>query len=67
MNHDYVYNTIKRILSERRNNIPNNVPYNELTKEILSDLKLVLNDLVGQKKITFKKDINGNLLFYAVD
>ena len=67
MNHDYVYNTIMRILSERQNNIPNNVPYNELAKEVTNDLKLVLNDLVSDKKIAFKKDVNGNLLFYAVD
>lgn len=67
MNEDYVYNTIMRILSSRKNNIPNNVPYNELVKEITSDLKLIINDLVSDKKITFRKDVNGNLLFYAVD
>lgn len=67
MNEDYIYNTIKRILSERQNNTPNNVPYNELVKEITSDLKLIINDLVSKKKITFRKDVNGGLLFYAVD
>lgn len=67
MNEDYIYNTIKRILSERKNNIPNNVPYNELVTAIMDDLKLILNGLVSNKKITFRKDVNGNLLFYAVD
>lgn len=67
MNEDYIYNTIKRILSERENNIPNNVPYNELVRAITEDLKLILNDLVSDKKITFRKDVNGGLLFYAVD
>ncbi len=67
MNTDYVYNTIKRILGERVNNRPNNVPFNELSKAVMEDLKLAVNQLVSDKKISFSKDVNGNLLLYAVD
>lgn len=67
MNTDYVYNTIKRILGERVNNRPNNVPFNELSKAVMEDLKLAVNQLVSDKKISFRKDVNGNLLLYAVD
>lgn len=67
MNTDYVYNTIKRILGERVNNLPNNVPFNELSKAVMEDLKLAVNQLVSDKKISFRKDVNGNLLLYAVD
>lgn len=67
MNTDYVYNTIKRILGERENNRPNNVPFNELSKAVMEDLKLAVNQLVSDKRISFRKDVNGNLLLYAVD
>lgn len=67
MNTDYVYNTIKRILGERVNNLPNNVPFNELSKAVMEDLKLAVNQLVSDKKISFRKDVNGNILLYAVD
>lgn len=67
MNTDYVYNTIKRILGERVNNRPNNVPFNELSKAVMEDLKLAVNQLVSDKRISFRKDVNGNLLLYAVD
>lgn len=67
MSEDYIYNTIKRILAERTNNIPNSVPYNELIKAITEDVKLIINELVSDGKIRFSKDVNGGLLFYAVD
>lgn len=64
MNEEYIYNTIKRILAQRVNNIPNNVPFNELVNEVVGDMKLIINNLVEEKKITYHRDINGGLLFY---
>ena len=64
MTTDYVYNTVHRKLSERVISEPNCVSFNELTKEIVSDLKLALNQLIADKRLTFRKNVNGELLFY---
>ena len=64
MNEEYVYNTIVRILSQRTNNIPNSVPFNELLGEIIDDLKMVINNLVSDKRIKYSRDVNGGLLIY---
>ena len=63
MTTDYVYTVIRRILSERVNNEPNNVPYNELAKNILEDMRMAVNQLVSEKRISYRKGVN-DLLFY---
>ena len=64
MNEEYILNTIKTILSERKKGNPNYVPHQELINAILDDLKVALNVLVSEKRLTYRKDINGRPLFY---
>lgn len=63
MTSDYVYNTIKRILEARVIQEPNCVPHRELVLEICDDLKLAVNQLVEEKRITFHRGIN-DILYY---
>lgn len=64
MNEEYILNTIKGILSERKKGNPNYVHHQELINALLEDLKVVLNELVKGGRLTFRKDINGRPLFY---
>ena len=64
MNEEYILNTINTILSTREIGEPNNVPHQELINAVLEDLKVALNELVSEKRLTFRKDINGRPLFY---
>lgn len=66
MTTEYVLNVIESILKQRVIQEPNCVPYNELATQIIEDLKMAINQLVEDKKITFRKDVNGRLLFYEV-
>ncbi len=64
MNEEYILNTIKGILSERKRGEPNYVPHQELINALLEDLKMALNELVSEGALTFRKDVNGRPLFY---
>lgn len=64
MNTEYVYNTIKFILSQREKLVPKGVPYKVLVDSIQDDLKMALNELVSEGRITFKQDINKQPIFY---
>ncbi len=64
MNEEYILNTIKGILSKRKVGKPNFVPHQELIKAVLGDLKVVLNELVANNSLLFRRDINGRPLFY---
>ena len=64
MNEEYILNTIKGILSERKVGDPNYVTHQEVINAVLEDLKVALNELVSERLLTFRKDINGRPLFY---
>lgn len=64
MNEEYIINTIKGILSERKRGEPNYVSHQELINALLEDLKMALNELVSDGALTFRKDVNGRPLFY---
>lgn len=65
MNEEYILNTIKVILSERKVGDPNYVTHQEVINAVLEDLKVALNVLVSENLLTFRKDINGRPLFYV--
>ena len=64
MDREYVYKTIKFILEQRVNLVPSGVPYKVLVDAIQDDLKMAINELVGEGLISFKKDINKQPIFY---
>ena len=64
MNTDYVYKTIKFLLEQRMNIVPSGVPYKVLVDAIQDDLKMALNELVTEGRITFKQDISKQPIFY---
>lgn len=64
MTTDYVYNVIKSILSTRVLNDPNCVPYAELAKAVNEDMQMAINQLITEKRITFRRNVNGFPIFY---
>lgn len=64
MDRDYVYKTIKFLLEQRTSIVPSGVPFKVLVEAIHDDLKMALNELVGEGVISFKQDINKQPIFY---
>lgn len=64
MDIDYVYNTIKFLLEQRMMLVPKGVPYDVLVDAVQDDLKMALNELVGEGRISFKQTVNKQPIFY---
>ena len=64
MDTDYVYKTIKFLLEQRSNLVPSGVTYDILLEAIQDDLKMALNELVGEGRLTFKQTVNKIPIFY---
>ena len=64
MDTDYVYKTVKFLLEQRSMLVPRGVPYKVLVDAIQDDLKMALNELVTEGRISFKQDINKQPIFY---
>lgn len=67
MDTDYVYKTIKFILEQRSMMVPSGVPYDVLLDAIQDDLKMALNELVSESRISFKQTVNKQPIFYDND
>lgn len=64
MDTEYVYKTIKFILEQRAMIVPSGVPYTVLLDAIQDDLKMAVNELCSEGRISFKIDVNKNPIFY---
>lgn len=64
MGTEYIYKTIKVLLEQRKSSDPNGVPYIELWEAIQEDVKMAINELVSEGRITFKMNINKQPIFY---
>lgn len=64
MDTDYVYKTIKFLLEQRSMMVPRGVPYRVLFDAIQDDLKMAVNELVAEGRVSFKIDINKQPIFY---
>lgn len=64
MDIDYVYKTIRFLLEQRAKIVPRGVPYKVLVDAIQDDLKMAINELVSEGRISFKQDINKQPIFY---
>lgn len=64
MEPEYVYKTIRLLLEQRTSIDPSGVPFNDVVGAVVEDLKMVLNALVDDGKLSFKIDINKQPIFY---
>lgn len=64
MDIEYVYKTIKVLLEQRVGKEPSGVPFNELATAVIEDLKMSLNELVEEKRLSYKININKQPIFY---
>lgn len=60
MNENYLLNTIDALAST---DVLGLVHIDKLKEAIFEDLKLALNELVKNEKLTFQRDVNGNPIF----
>lgn len=69
MLHDYLFNTINRLIEQRRNNSrsPICITYKELRDEVDSDMRAVLNTMVANSEIIAKTNVNKEPLIYLHD
>jgi hypothetical protein len=65
MGTEYILNTIKVLLEQKKRFEPNGVPYRELCDAILEDVKMAINELCSEGRITFRQDINKMPIFYV--
>jgi len=64
MDFEYILNTINVLMEQRKDKVPNGVPYKELLDVVHEDLKMLLNELVTEGKLRFNIDINKQPIFY---
>lgn len=64
MDFEYILNTIKVLMEQRKDKVPNGAPYKELLDVVHEDLKMLLNELVSEDKLKFNIDINKQPIFY---
>lgn len=64
MDFEYILNTIKVLMEQHKDKVPNGAPYKELLDVVHEDLKMLLNELVSEDKLRFNTDINKQPIFY---
>lgn len=64
MDFEYILNTIKVLMEQRKDKVPSGVPYKELLDVVHEDLKMLLNELVSEGKLRFNIDISKQPIFY---
>ena len=63
MNEDYIYNTIVTLLNDKTKE-PKCVTWRELQEAVAADVQQIINALVSEKRITFRRDVNKQPLFF---